>query len=252
MGRRDTQILSALSERGRMDVATLAEELGVSQVTMRKDLDGLAGRRLVRREHGFAELGSTNDVAGRLAYHYAQKVSIARRAAELVSDGETVMVESGSCCALTARALLECRCDVTVITNSAFIAAYVRDLPHASVILLAGNYQMDAQVTVGPLVRASVASLSVDKLFVGTDGYSASSGFTNADALRAQAVHDMAERAANVYVVTESEKFSQRGVVSLDLSGRPVHVITDMGIDDSVRAELAARGIGLLCAGEGA
>ena len=119
-------------------------------------------------------------------------------------------------------------------------------------ILLAGNYQMDAQVTVGPLVRASVASLSVDKLFVGTDGYSASSGFTNADALRAQAVHDMAERAANVYVVTESEKFSQRGVVSLDLSGRPVHVITDMGIDDSVRAQLAARGIGLLCAGEGA
>ena len=250
MGRRDTRILALLSERGRMDVATLAEELHVSQVTMRKDLDGLADRRLVRREHGFAELGSTNDVAGRLAYHYAQKVSIARRAAELVSDGETVMIESGSCCALMARALFEGHHDVTVITNSAFIAAYVRDLPGADVMLLAGTYQMDAQVTVGPLVRTSVASLSVDKLFVGTDGYSADSGFTNADALRAQAVHDMAERAANVYVVTESEKFLQRGVVSLDLSGRPVHVVTDRAIDGAAREELVARGIELLYARE--
>lgn len=237
MGKRDARILEILAGRGRTEVAELSRELGVSQVTVRKDLDSLAGRGLVRREHGFAELGSPNDVAGRLAYHYEDKLRIARRAAALVSDGETVMVESGSCCALFARALLGTRRAVTLITNSAFIAGYVRDLPGAQVVLLAGNYQVDAQVVVGPLVRTSVAAFAVDKLFVGTDGWAPGSGFTNADALRAEAVHDMAGRADHVYVLTESEKFSRRGVVPLDLAGRPVSVVTD---DNVTQAQVEA------------
>lgn len=246
MGRRDARILELLGERGRCDVSVLAEELGVSQVTVRKDLDSLAERRLVRRVHGHAELGSPDDVAGRLAYHYEAKLAIARRAAGLVADGETVMVESGSCCALFARELAAAGRGVTLITNSAFIAAYVRDLPGARVVLLAGNYQPDAQVTVGPLVRASVAGLAVDKLFVGTDGYAGGGVFTNEDPLRAQAVHDMAERAARVYVVTESEKFGRRGLMPLDLAGRPVTVVTDDALAAGTAADLAAAGVGVL------
>ena len=248
MGRRDTRILELLGERGRMEVAQLSEELGVSQVTVRKDLDSLAARRLVRREHGFAQLGSPDDITGRLAYHYAVKQRIARRAAGLVADGETVMVESGSCCALFARALFEGRSDVTVVTNSAFIASYVRDLPAASVVLLAGTYQMDAQVTVGPLVRTSVAGIHVNKLFVGVDGFDEEERFTNANQLRAQAISDMAAQASQVVVVTESEKFGQRGVVAVDLSGRPVTVVTDAGITDEARGRLAVAGIALVVA----
>lgn len=248
MGRRDSRILELLGERGRMEVAQLSDELGVSQVTVRKDLDSLAERRLVRREHGFAELGSPDDITGRLAYHYATKLRIARRASLMVADGETVMVESGSCCALFARSLFQDHHDVTLVTNSAFIASYVRDLPGASVVLLAGAYQMDAQVTVGPLVRASVAGFNVDRLFIGVDGFDDEGRFTNADQLRAQAISDMAAQAAQVVVVTESEKFGRRGVVAVDLAGRPVTVVTDDGISETARARLAAAGISLVTA----
>lgn len=242
MGRRDSAILEILTSEHRVEVTSLAERLGVSQVTMRKDLDSLVTRGIVVREHGFAELKSPNDIAGRLAYHYQAKVAIAQKAASLVSDGETVMVESGSCCALLARALFKTPRDVTVVTNSAFIADYVRDMPASRIVLLGGVYQSDAQVMVGPLVATCADSFLVSKLFVGTDGYS-NGIFTNADMLRAQAVHDMAQRTERVVVVTESEKFSRRGVVPLNFGNCPVSVVTDSALGSEVHDDLTSRDI---------
>lgn len=242
MGRRDSAILEILTAEHRVEVTSLAERLGVSQVTMRKDLDSLVARGIVVREHGFAELKSANDIAGRLAYHYQAKVAIAQKAASLVNDGETIMVESGSCCALLARTLFKTPRDITVVTNCAFIAEYVRDMPAARVVLLGGVYQNDAQVMVGPLVAACAGSFLVSKLFVGTDGY-ANGRFTNADMLRAQAVHDMSQRAEHVVVVTESEKFLKRGVVPLDFGDRPLSIVTDSSLEEPVRKDLASRGI---------
>ena len=92
MPSRTNRILEILTERGRAEVSALAGELGVSQVTMRKDLTELERRGLIRREHGWATLRSTDNVEGRLAYHYEEKLKIARRAAELVRDGDTIMV----------------------------------------------------------------------------------------------------------------------------------------------------------------
>ena len=102
MKKRETIILELLSEQGRIDVVTLAEKLGVSQVTVRKDLDVLESKGIVRREHGYAVFGGSDDMNNRLAINYEQKRMIAKCAAELVAPGETIMIESGSCCALLA------------------------------------------------------------------------------------------------------------------------------------------------------
>lgn len=230
MGKRDNQILQILADQGRTDVADLARDLDVSTVTVRKDLDALCERGIVQREHGSAFLGSTDDINGRLARHYDQKRRIAKAALDLVQDGETTMIESGSCCALLAAAIADRKDDVTIVTNSAFIAAYVRDRTTVSVIMLGGAYQRDAQVMVGPLLGLCAREFCVDHLFIGTDGFTPSGGFTNADPFRAQAVRDMSAQAAGVVVLTESEKFSQRGVVPLHLGGRLSCVITDSGI----------------------
>ena len=122
---RESQILELLSQCGRMEVSVLAQRLGVSQVTVRKDLDALEERGILRREHGFAVSGSGDDVNNRLAIHYEEKRRIARRAARLVSPGETVMIESGSCCALLAEEIAHNKPGATIITNSAFIASYI-------------------------------------------------------------------------------------------------------------------------------
>lgn len=138
MSKRDSKILEILTEKKRIDVTTLAQMLNVSNVTARKDLDSLQDKGLVVREHGYALLANPNDVAGRLAYHYEEKRSIAQRAADFVYDGSTIMIENGSCCALLARIIGETKKNVSIITNSAFIAWYVRDLPEVHVTLLGG------------------------------------------------------------------------------------------------------------------
>lgn len=243
MAKRDSQILETLTMHGKVEVAYLSQVLGVSEVTVRKDLDALQAKGLVQRVHGFAQLANPNDVGGRLAYHYEEKRLIARAAAELVPDGSTIMVESGSCCALLARELADSDKSVTIVTNSAFIANYVRDSSQVNCVLLGGSYQRDSQVMVGPLVHTCAQEFYVDRLFIGTDGWIEGVGFTNADQMRADAVRSMAESAAEVVVLTESEKFDQRGAIPMRLPGKKVSVITDDRVSDEWRQSLERSGV---------
>lgn len=240
---RTNRILEILIESGKTEVADLAAALNVSQVTMRKDLTELEERGLVRREHGAAALLSPDNVEGRLAYHYNEKLRIARRTIACVHDGDTVMIENGSCCALLAFELARERTGITIITNSAFIADYVRREQGATCVLLGGTYQDDARVCVGPLVAASLADFYVDLLFVGTDGYSNVTGFTNSDQMRAQAVRDMSAHAKRVVVLTESEKFQKRGTVPLALDPTRTTVVTDAALGNAMETELKSKGM---------
>ena len=108
---------------------------------------------MIVREHGFATLNSSDDINNRLAYHYDIKQRIAKLAVESIEDGETVMIESGSCCALVALEIAQTKKDVTIITNSAFIADYIRKVAKIRIILLGGEYQNESQVMVGPITK---------------------------------------------------------------------------------------------------
>ena len=243
MSKRDAMILELLTTRGKTEVAALSEVLGVSEVTVRKDLDALQEKGLVQRIHGYATLANPNDVGGRLAYHYEEKRLIAHAAAELVQDGSTIMIESGSCCALLARELADTKDSVTIVTNSAFICNYVRDSMRVSCTLLGGAYQRDSQVMVGPLVRICAEEFYVDHLFIGADGWIEEVGFTNADQMRADAVRSMSGSANEVVVLTESQKFAQRGAVPMRLPGKKISVITDTLITEEQRAGAERLGI---------
>ena len=135
---RRTKILEILAKHNRAEVITLAELLEVSQVTIRKDLDFLEDRGLVHREHGYARLNTSDDTGKRMAFNYATKRRIAKAAAEMVEEGETVMIESGSCCALLAEELANAQKDITIITNSVFIANFIRHASRTTIILLGG------------------------------------------------------------------------------------------------------------------
>lgn len=247
---RESMILELLTASNRLEVSALAELAGVSQVTMRKDLDELERRGIIVREHGCAVLRSPDDIQSRIAYHYEEKRKIAERAAELVENGDTIMIESGSCCALLADVLAERRKDLTIITNSAFIASYIRGKCAFQIILLGGVYQPEAQVTVGPIVRLCADEFFVSRFFIGVDGWSDRTGFTNQDHMRAAAVRDMAHQAESVVVLTESEKFSRRGIVPLNLPQRdapqPRIVVTNQSIPAAALAALQAKGTEIL------
>lgn len=230
MSERHTKILELLTENKKVEVTQLSKLLNVSQVTIRKDLDQLENKGLIQRLHGFAILNSSDDMNSRLAYHYDVKQKIAKLACEDVQDGETIMIESGSCCALLALEIAQTRKDITIVTNSTFIADYIRKAPHIKIILLGGEYQNESQVLVGPMIRKCVETFFVDKFFIGTDGFSENSGFTGNDYMRSESVRDMAKQAKNVIVVTESAKFNQVGVVNLLPTHEISCVVTDQDI----------------------
>ena len=136
------------------------------------------------------------------------------------------MIESGGCCALLAEELATNRRDVTIITNSAFIADYIRKQPGAHVILLGGEYQNESQVMVGPIIQKCVQDFHVNKLFVGTDGLN-DEGFMSCDLMRAEAVRTMSESANQVIILTESATLKTAGVVTLLPFDRIHAVYTD-------------------------
>ncbi|OPF52005.1 DeoR family transcriptional regulator [Clostridium baratii] len=240
---RHTKILELLTENKKIEVTKLSELLNVSQVTIRKDLIQLENKGLIIREHGFATLNSSDDINNRLAYHYDIKRRIAKVATESVMDGETIMIESGSCCALLALEIARTKKDITIITNSAFIAEYIRKESNTRIILLGGEYQNESQVMVGPITRKCVESFFVDKLFIGTDGFSEASGFTGKDYMRSETVRDMAKQANHVIIVTESTKFSQKGVVNLIATDEISSVVTDVNIPKEYEEYLSSKNI---------
>lgn len=243
MTKRANEILTILMQEQRCEVAHLAKRLAVSQVTIRKDLDDLERKGIIERTHGFATLRSRDTTSGRIAYHYDVKQKIAACAAQQVKDGDMIMMESGSCCALLADALAETKKDLQIITNSAFIADFIRNKCNFQILLLGGIYDHDAQIMVGPMIRQCVQNFCVNQFFIGTDGYSRKSGFTNRDQLRAQAVRDMASQAEKVIVISESEKFAKHGTVPLGIQDRITTVITDQRIDDTAIQDLRQDGI---------
>ena len=243
MNKRQSQILDLLTQNKKLKVTELSDVLNVSQVTIRKDLSALEDSGIIVREHGYAKLNESDDINNRLAYHYDIKQKIAEKAVESIEDGETVMIESGSCCALVALEIAKTKKDVTLITNSTFIADYIRKTGNVRIILLGGEYQEESQVMVGPITRKCAEGFFVDKLFVGTDGFTRETGFTGNDYMRSEAVKDMAKQASNVIIVTDSVKFQQKGVVSLLDTKKVSYVYTDSNIPEDAEEYLVENNI---------
>ena len=244
MKERRIKILDYVTSKEKIKVAELAKLMNVSEVTIRTDLQALEDKGLLTRIHGGAISKLGDNVSNRLKYNYQIKKSIAAKAAEMVSEGETVMIESGSTNAILAQMLAETR-RISIITNSFFIADFINGMPNAHLLLLGGDFQNEPQVCYGPLTIQAMQNFFVDKVFIGTDGVS-DEGFTNVDIRRAQVVSEMAKRANNVVVITDSSKFYKRGVAK-ELSFDDItHVITDAGIPDDSAQLLKTHNIKLI------
>lgn len=248
LNQRQSQIINLLNVSDKVEVVTLSEQLKVSQVTIRKDLLELEEQGLVKRIHGGALRVNRDNIFNRLTLNHAVKQAIARAAAQLVEPNETVMIESGSTCALLAKELASTPRDITIVTNSAFIADYVRQLPGAKVVLLGGNLQPDSQVCVGPITKLCAKDFYVDKLFIGSDGFDENSGFTSLDHLRAETVQVMAERANRVIVLSDSSKFKKRGVAHEFDTAQVSALITDSALPEQAKEYLTQAGVEVITA----
>ncbi len=245
MTERQTKIVEMVTKEKKIKVTDLSKRLEVSQVTIRKDLDALESMDILSREHGYATIKNMSDISNRLAVRYDIKAKIAKAAAEYVEDGETIMVESGSSCALLVEYLAKHRKNITVITNSAFIARFIRQSGEgiSNIVLLGGQYQKESEVMVGPLVKLCASEFYVDKLFMGTDGFIKEMGFTCGDMLRAEAMKNLAASAKQCIILTDSSKFLESGVVLQSKLEEVSMVVTDSNIQKATKELLEENGI---------
>ena len=240
---RTVKILDLLASNKTIKLSLLAEMLDVSNVTLRKDLDNLEKRGIVCRSHGFVSLDGADDTGKRIAFNHLIKRKIASAAVQIIEEGETVMLESGSCCALFAEELAVAKKNVTIITNSAFIAGYVCRLPYIKLILLGGYFQPESRVLVGPITQKCADFFYADKFFLGTDGFIPDYGFTGRDHLRVETSLELAKRAKKVFILTESAKFHRRGVYNMIEFDRLTGVFTDDSIPKDAEAALIKKNI---------
>ncbi len=238
---REREILSYLADDPSTGVARLADELGVSQVSIRSYLNALEEKGYLIRTHGGAVSTFHPRILERRQTNDAVKRSIAKAAAEMVEDGDTVMIEAGTTTALIVRYLLGRR-DVMVVTNNALALAYGRGNPGIRMTMIGGEYRPTTESLVGPLAIEDLSRFHVRQAFVGTDGFTLDAGFTTHLVEGAEIVRKMAAQADRTIAVADSSKCGKVGFVRvLEIADIDV-LITDSGIPADMREELLARG----------
>lgn len=241
MNSRQQTILQLVIDKGRMSVAELAKMTGVSEVTIRQDLNLLEKQSYLRRTHGFAVPLDSEDVETRMMNNFALKRELADFAASLVRPGETVFIENGSSNALLARALAT-QPDITIITVSSYIAHLLKETP-GEVILLGGIYQKKSESMVGPLTRQYIQQVHFSKAFIGIDGWQPETGFTGRDMMRADIVNAVLEKGSEAIVLTDSSKFGAIHPYPLGPMGQFNRVITDDHLSTEKQLQLEQSGL---------
>lgn len=248
MNSRQQNILQLVNDRRTISVSELARISGVSEVTIRQDLNILEKRSYLKRIHGSAVAFESDDVDARMLSNFHLKKQLAEYAASQVNDGETVFIEGGSTNALLARHLATMK-KITLITVSHYIANLLKD-SDCDVIILGGLYQKNSESVVGPLTRSCIQQVHFNKAFIGIDGYVAETGFTGKDMMRCDVISAVLAKGVETIALTDSSKFGQIQPYPLAAAGQINRVITDNLLSREYQQQLRQKGIQLDLVGD--
>jgi DeoR family galactitol utilization operon repressor len=241
---RERVILDRLSTDGSVSVGVLARDLGFSEVTIRGDFRGLEEKGWINRKWGGAAPALHRDILERQKVYQEQKNSIARAAAELVRDGDVIMIEAGTTTALIARYLSGKR-DVHVVTNSTLVFSYARMFPNLQITMTGGEFRRATESMVGPIALQTLDRLNVRLAFVGTDGFTIERGMTTHLMEGAEIVRVMKAHAETTVLAADSSKFGRIGFsYVLPLSAMDL-ILTDEGLGDQAENDLREAGINI-------
>lgn len=227
---RRQHILSLIEKHGRVLVEELSTQLGLSRITIRKDLDHLQSRELLIRTHGGAlpmKVGALSDpsIQEKEELHHEEKVRIAKAAAVRVSEGQCIILDSGSTTTEIARAILSFR-SLTVITNALNIAAELASSDF-EIILIGGTLRKNSLSVVGPLAEDVLKEMHADIVFIGVDGFDTTIGLTTPNIMEARVNRAMIKAAAKVIAVCDSSKFNRRSLSLIVGTEQIDQLITD-------------------------
>ncbi|MGH3586129.1 MAG: DeoR/GlpR family DNA-binding transcription regulator [Pseudonocardia sp.] len=240
---RQELILDAVRASGGVRVSELVERLGVSDMTVRRDIDGLAHRGLVTRVHGGATAargsGEEPGFAVKSALHPGAKQAIAHAAAALVEPGASVALSAGTTTHAVASTLLGIP-RLTVVTNSLRVAEVLHGAARDDLtVVLTGGERTPSDALVGPVAVAALRGLHVDWLLMGVHGMDADAGFTTPNLAEAETNRALVASARQVAVVADNSKWGVVGLSTIAALDEVDVVVTDDGLDPQARRTLA-------------
>jgi len=240
---RQARIVERVREDGAVRVAELSRELGVSDMTIRRDLEILSDRGLLDKVHGGATaLGDRSlfepTFVAKSSRQQAEKDAIAATAATLVEPGMAIALSAGTTTHALARQLVDTP-RITVVTNSIPVsdALHHGGRPDQTIILT-GGVRTPSEALVGPFAVAALRTVHVDLVFMGVHGMDPHSGFTCPNLLEADTDRALIEAGRRLAVVADHTKWGVIGISSMARLEQADVLITDQGITREAREAL--------------
>jgi DeoR family transcriptional regulator, fructose operon transcriptional repressor len=246
------KLMEVLSRERYRSVTDLADELGVSEMTVRRYLDKLERENLIRRTHGGAYTGQEMievDYRIRETVRRAEKAAIGKEAYSLILPGESVYIDAGSTAAFLALSVDGSK-RITVVTHSLVAAQALEQYDNVETILLGGRVHGATHSLVGSLAEEAVKQFKFNKAFLGTSGIDVHEGLTQSTLDEIPIKKTVASNSRQIIVLADSSKINREVLVLfLDLSKVDI-LITDTGIEMSDRLDLEENGIQVIIADE--
>ncbi len=246
VGRR-MAILDELNKEGQVSVADLSKSFEVSEVTIRNDLAQLEKKNMLLRARGGAMkvkqtyVGMDHTLSDKQKENLQEKQDIGKKAIELIEEGNTIILDSGSTTFEVSRNFEDFN-DLTVITNALNIATLLAN-SRVNVIVPGGTLRKNSLSLVGMLAEKGFRNYFCDKLFLGVDGFDIDHGISTPNIEEAQLNQIMIEMSKEVIVVCDSSKFERRGFAFIAPVSKIDIVVTDRNISRVAKSKLEGAGV---------
>jgi len=238
---RRKKILEFLSSHGKATVKELSSFSGVTEVTLRNDLKTMEEEGLIKRFHGGAiiseQVDPENFFSVREQKNQNQKSAIAKKAAELVTNGQCILLDGSSTIREFAKLLKTMPVRLTVITNGIYTALELRDNPLITVILLGGVIRVGSTALEGTLGTNILNQLKIDIMFTSASGFTIKDGLMDFNVYEVDLKKRMVESSAKLVTLMDSSKFDTSSLASFAATDQMDTLITD----DSAPAEIIAQ-----------
>jgi len=238
---RRKEILNKIKKSDIYTIDDLTKELGVSRVTVQRDVNLLKKRGLVDRIHGGVKIiredGITFETrfSTRLKKNYREKLEIAKKALNYVSDSSILFIDSSTTSYIFSKELFKEKfIDLTIITNSPAILCEALSYPDLKVISTGGQLRRNFNMLFGNWVIDFLKKVNIDSAFISAAGLSIESGITTSDSELANILTMVFTRSKNINILADSSKFNQVGMLNISPVNNGMRIITDKGIDNNV------------------
>jgi DeoR family transcriptional regulator, aga operon transcriptional repressor len=243
---RQRQILNLIERQQRAGVTEICERFGISEATARRDLEALASQSLIQRVHGGAvavhDAPPEFPLLQRSAEQLEEKNRIGIKAAEMVQDGETIFLGSGTT-VLEITRHLENRHELTVITNSLPVMNALVEMPKITVIALGGVLRHSELSFIGHITEQALTEVRADKVFMGIRALSLEEGLINDYLPETMTDRAILRTGREIIVVADHTKFGRSAAAYVAPLSSIHKIITDRGVSEEFVEELKLRGV---------